>query len=299
MYFYKNFTIMRNAIMTIAALLGILVLSSCSKDNVKEETINGFNIQWEGELNKKQKDVIRLMIKDMVFVEGGDFQMGATAESDSMINYDSEAGEYESPVHKVNVSSFYINKFELTQDQWEAVTGKTPGDDATLQWEQQYGKGDKYPAYRMSFTQATEFINKLNDYTGLRFSLPSEAQWEYAARGGKNTNYHKYAGSNNGGDVAWTSNDATKCNKVGGKNPNELGLYDMSGNVWEMCLDWYSDYTSAEVTDPLETTYSGYRVFRGGSWNNYPRQARVTNRYQQGVHYTDYETGLRLVHPAQ
>ena len=82
---------MRNAIMTIAALLGILVLSSCSKDNVKEETINGFNIQWEGELNKKQKDVIRLMIKDMVFVEGGDFQMGATAESDSMMNYDSEA----------------------------------------------------------------------------------------------------------------------------------------------------------------------------------------------------------------
>ena len=277
----------------------VLALQSCNKDNTKNETINGFDINWTGDLGKKEKDAIREMINDMVKVDGGTFYMGAQKDSVEYYNYDENALPNEAPVHEVTVSDFYINKFEVKQKLWEAVIGATPNDENDMQWEDKFGKGDNYPAYRISFKEVETFIGKLNEYTGLNFALPTEAQWEYAARGGASPSYSLYAGGDNVLEVAWirvenSDNNINKCSEVGKKNPNALGLYDMSGNVWEMCQDWFYQYTEETVTDPIGEDYTGYHVFRGGSWNTNAQQARVTTRYQQGIHYRDYNTGFRL-----
>ena len=236
------------------------------------------------------------MISNMVKVETGTFYMGAQKDSVEYYCYDEEATSLEGPVHEVTVSEFYINKYEVTQLLWEAIMGETPNDENDMQWEDEFGKGDNYPAYRISYDEVETFIGKLNEYTGLRFSLPTEAQWEYAAKGGKNTYYSLYAGGGNVLEVAWIDSNSDKCSEVGKKDANGLGLYDMSGNVWEMCQDWYYDYTEEAVTDPVGEEYNqGYKVFRGGSWNTNAQQARVTARYRQGIHYRDYNTGFRLV----
>ena len=274
----------------------VLALQSCNKDNTKNETINGFDINWTGDLGKKEKDAVRTMIENMVKVETGTFYMGAQKDSVEYYCYDEEATSLEGPVHEVTVSEFYINKYEVTQLLWEAIMGETPNDENDMQWEDEFGKGDNYPAYRISYDEVETFIGKLNEYTGLRFSLPTEAQWEYAAKGGKNTSYSLYAGGGNVLEVAWIDSNSDKCSEVGKKDANGLGLYDMSGNVWEMCQDWYYDYTEEAVTDPVGEEYNqGYKVFRGGSWNTNAQQARVTARYRQGIHYRDYNTGFRLV----
>jgi len=273
-----------------------LALQSCNKDNTKNETINGFDINWTGDLGKKEKDAVRDMISNMVKVETGTFYMGAQKDSVEYYCYDEEATSLEGPVHEVTVSEFYINRYEVTQLLWEAIMGETPNDENDMQWEDEFGKGDNYPAYRISYDEVETFIGKLNEYTGLRFSLPTEAQWEYAAKGGKDTYYSLYAGGGNVLEVAWIDSNSDKCSEVGKKNANGLGLYDMSGNVWEMCQDWYYDYTEEAVTDPVGEEYNqGYKVFRGGSWNTNAQQARVTARYRQGIHYRDYNTGFRLV----
>ena len=278
----------------------VLALQSCNKDNTKNETINGFDINWTGDLGKKEKDAVRDMISNMVKVEAGTFYMGAQKDSVEYYCYDEEATSLEGPVHEVTVSEFYINKYEVTQLLWEAIMGETPNKEKDMQWEDKFGKGDNYPAYRISYKEVETFIGKLNEYTGLRFSLPTEAQWEYAAKGGKDTYYSLYAGGGDVLEVAWIKSgsiyDINKCSEVGKKNANGLGLYDMSGNVWEMCQDWYYDYTEEAVTDPVGEEYNqGYKVFRGGSWNTNAQQARVTARYRQGIHYRDYNTGFRLV----
>ena len=274
----------------------VLALQSCNKDNTKNETINGFDINWTGDLGKKEKDAVRNMIENMVKVETGTFYMGAQKDSVEYYCYDEEATSLEGPVHEVTVSEFYINKYEVTQLLWEAIMGETPNDENDMQWEDEFGKGDNYPAYRISYDEVETFIGKLNEYTGLRFSLPTEAQWEYAAKGGKDTYYSLYAGGGNVLEVAWIDSNSDKCSEIGKKDANGLGLYDMSGNVWEMCQDWYYDYTEEAVTDPVGEEYNqGYKVFRGGSWNTNAQQARVTARYRQGIHYRDYNTGFRLV----
>ena len=273
-----------------------LALQSCNKDNTKNETINGFEINWAGDLGKTEKDAVREMISNMVKVDGGTFIMGAQKDSVEYLNYDENALPNEAPVHEVTVSDFYINKFEVSQLLWKSIMGATPNNEDNMQWEKEYGKGDNYPAYRISFKEVEMFIEKLNMFTGLNFALPTEAQWEYAARGGKNTYYELYAGGYNVLEVAWIDSNSDKCSEVGKKDANGIGLYDMSGNVWEMCQDWYSDYTEEAVTDPVGEEYNqGYKVFRGGSWNTNAQQARVTARYRQGIHYRDYNTGFRLV----
>ena len=276
----------------------VLALQSCNKDNTKNETINGFDINWTGDLGKKEKDAVRDMISNMVKVEAGTFYMGAQKDSVGHC-YDEEATSLEGPVHEVSVSEFYINKYEVTQLLWEAIMGETPNKEKDMQWEDEFGKGDNYPAYRISYNEVETFIGKLNEYTGLRFSLPTEAQWEYAAKGGKDTYYSLYAGGGDVLEVAWIKSgsiyDINKCSEVGKKNANGLGLYDMSGNVWEMCNNWYYDYKDVCDTITSGEAYTGYKVFRGGSWNTNAQQARVTARYKQGIHYRDYNTGFRLV----
>ena len=280
----------------LIVLCCFLALQSCNNDNIKNETINGFDINWTGNLNKNEKDAIREMISNMVKVDGGTFYMGAQSDSVEYLNYDENATSWEAPVHEVTVSPFFINKYEVTQNLWVAIMGETPNNESSMQWEKEFGKGDKYPAYRISYKDVELFIGMLNEYTGLNFALPTEAQWEFAARGGASTNYELYAGGDIVDNVAWIDSNSDKCSEVGMKNPNALGLYDMSGNVWEMCQDWYNQYTEEAVTDPVGEEYNqGYKVFRGGSWNTNAQQARVTARYQQGIHYRDYNTGFRLV----
>ncbi|MBO5957842.1 MAG: formylglycine-generating enzyme family protein [Bacteroidales bacterium] len=280
----------------LVVLCCILALQSCNNGNTGTETVNGFDINWSGDLNKNEQAAIKDMISNMVKVDAGTFYMGAQKDSVEYYNYDENATSLESPVHEVTVGEFYINKYEVTQALWKAVMGRhNDKKDEFDQWENGFGKGDNYPAYRITFEEVETFIGKLNEYTGLNFALPTEAQWEYAARGGKDTYYSLYAGGDNVIEFAWIDENSDKCSEVGKKNPNTLGLYDMSGNVWEMCQDWYYDYTADAVENPVGEAYTGHKVFRGGSWNTNAQQARVTARYKQGIHYRDYNTGFRLV----
>ena len=187
---------------------------------------------------------------DMVYVEGGTFTMGATSEQGS------DAYSDESPAHSVTVSDFYIGKYEVTQAQWRAVMGSNPSK----------FKGDNLPVEQVSWNDIQKFITKLNTMTGKTFRLPTEAEWEYAARGGNQSKGYKYSGSNTLDNVAWYYNSGGKTHPVGQKQPNELGLYDMSGNVWEWCQDWYGSYSSSSQTNPTGPSSGSYRVLRGGDW---------------------------------
>ena len=225
------------------------------------ETINGLNLQ-------------------MVYVEGGTFTMGATPEQGS------EAYDYEKPAHKVTLSSYYIGKFEVTQAQWRAIMGKNPSSFI----------GDNNPVERVSWNEAQEFCQKLSTLTGKKYRLPTEAEWEYAARGGNKSKGYKYSGSNTIGDVAWyTSNSGRKTHPVGQKQPNELGIYDMSGNLWEWCYDWKGSYSSSPQTNPTGPTSGSTRVFRGGSWEYTAKICRVAYRDGNFPGIRGSYLGLRVV----
>ncbi len=217
---------------------------------------------------------------EMVFVEGGTFQMGATSEQGS------DADSDEKPVHSVTVTDFYIGKYEVTQAQWKAVMGNNPS----------RFQGDNLPVENVSWNDIQEFIKKLNRLTGKKYRLPTEAEWEYAARGGKKSKGYKYAGSNSIGEVAWyDSNSGYETHPVGQKQPNELGLYDMSGNVWEWCQDWYGNYNSSSQTNPSGPASGSYRVLHGGSWSYYARNCRVSNRDSNSPSSRRHNYGFRLV----
>ena len=242
----------------------------------------GLKPQWSAEVTPKQKQVLEKLVTNMVKVEGGTFTMGATSEQGS------DAYSNEEPTHKVSLSDFYIGKYEVTQEEWEAVMGKNPS----------HFNGSNRPVEQVSWNDCRDFITRLNRLTGLNFSLPTEAQWEYAARGGNKSKGYKYSGSNTIGDVAWyTNNSSSKTHDVGTKAPNELGIYDMSGNVWEWCKDWYdsSYYSTSPSANPTGPSSGSFRVFRGGSWNNNARLCRVSNRGYNRPDDSGHGLGLRLV----
>ncbi len=229
----------------------------------------------------------------MVAVQGGTFTMGATSEQGS------EANDYEKPAHQVQVSSFLIGQTEVTQELWQAVMGSNPshfnGKRTEFDWywgeeyEVDYGTNLKRPVESVSWDDCQEFITKLNQLTGKQFRLPTEAEWEYAARGCSKSRGYKFSGSNTIGDVAWYSdNSEDKTHSVATKQANELGIYDMSGNVWEWCQNnWYNYDGSA-------TKYGSNRVSRGCSWYFNARYCRVSYRgYGSPVHRSD-DLGLRL-----
>ena len=212
------------------------------------------------------------------------------------MNYDEDAYDGESPVHSVTVSSFYMGETQVTQALWKAVMGAEPTFNGG--WENDYGKGNDYPVYRVSYNDiVNEFIPKLNQLTGKDFRLPTEAEWEYAARGGKKSNGYKYAGSNTVDNVAWyDGNSGSKTHPVKTKQPNELGLYDMSGNVFEWCQDRYGSYSSGSQTDPKGPSSGSLRLLRGGSWGNFAGDCRVSFRGYSGPGGRGYP-GFRLVLP--
>lgn len=216
----------------------------------------------------------------MVLVRGGSYKMGATREQGK------GTGKNEKPTHTVTVSDFYICKFEVTQELWQTVMGTNPS----------YFKGEaRRPVECVSWEDCQEFLRKLNALTGKRYRLPTEAEWEYAARGGSMANGNKYSGGKELGDVAWYDlNSNSMTHPVGTKFPNELGLYDMSGNVAEWCQDWYSAYGKESVTNPRGPHSGSGRVFRGGSWSDNATYCRVANRLDNAPSYMYYGIGLRL-----
>ncbi|MDD6783788.1 MAG: formylglycine-generating enzyme family protein [Prevotellaceae bacterium] len=214
----------------------------------------------------------------MVPVEGGTFQMGATPEQQDP--YDNEK-----PVHQVTLSSYYIGETEVTQALWKAVMGNNPSN----------FKGDNKPVEQVSWNECQEFITKLNNLMGKTFRLPTEAEWEYAARGGNKSKGYQYSGSNNIGDVAWYGdNSELGTHPVKTKQPNELGIYDMSGNVYEWCQDWIDSYSSSSQTNPTGPSTGANRVDRGGSCYNYARNCRSANRDCDTPDKCYSATGLRL-----
>ena len=217
---------------------------------------------------------------DMVKVEAGTFMMGATSEMQKPYNE-------EKPVHQVTLTNnYYMGKYEVTQALWQVVMGSNPS----------YFKGDNLPVECVSWDSCKVFINKLNSMTGRKFRLPTEAEWEYAARGGKKSRGNQYCGSNNISDVAWyNENSENKTHPVGMKQANELGLYDMTGNVEEWCQDRIRSYVKSSQINPTGAVRGAWRVFRGGSWNSYMRNCRLSFRCSAKPVYGDFDQGLRLV----
>lgn len=212
-------------------------------------------------------------------VEGGIFMMGATPEQDRV------ASDDEKPVHSVKLDTYYIGETEVTQALWFAVMGSNPS----------HYEGDDLPVEQVSWDDCQEFIKRLNQFTGQTFSLPTEAQWEFAARGGNLSKGYKYAGGDVLSDVAWwDANSNYQTYKVAQKIPNELGIYDMSGNVLEWCSDWYGNYSLLYQTNPVGPSSGAYRVIRGGSWNSKPLSCRVSNRWNDS-NTPHSDLGLRLV----
>ena len=219
----------------------------------------------------------------MIKVEGGTFQMGATSEQGSDV-YDNEK-----PVHSVTLSDYYIGETEVTQELWQAVMGSNPS---------HFSGYPQRPVEYVSWNDCQEFITKLNNLTGKNFRLPTEAEWEYAARGGNKSQGYKYSGSNTIGDVAWYDcNSSSRTHDVKTKQANELGIYDMSGNVSEWCQDWYwcGSYSSNSQINPTGPSSGSCRVLRGGGWDGSARYCRVSNRSSIFPGYRDNSSGLRLV----
>ena len=216
---------------------------------------------------------------EMVYVEGGTFTMGATSEQGS------DALDGGKPAHSVTLDGYYIGKYEVTQKLWKAVMGSNPSD----------FKGDNLPVENVSWDDVQEFLRKLNAMTGKNYRLPTEAEWEFAARGGNSSRGYKYSGSNSLGSVAWYyDNSGDRTHAVGTKSPNELGIYDMSGNVWEWCQDWYGSYSSSSQRNPQGPNSGSSRVFRGGCWSYDARFCRVSIRGYNTPGYRLNHLGFRL-----
>ena len=281
-----------------------LLFTFCGKDPVfdygdylyeyddfsKVDDINGILIHWADtmDISDEQKIVVRNLVANMVSVSGGTFRMGAQNSDPQADNYDTEARDNECPVHEVTLSNYYIGKFEITQREWRTIMGDE------LDWPEQYGRGDDFPAYNVSRTDALRFVERLSAMTRLPFLLPTEAQWEYAARGGNRSLHLRYSGSNNVDEVGWHKENANGAlHPVGGKLPNELGLHDMSGSLWEWCLDTYGPYPSTPQTDPLADSGSPF-VLRGGAWTYFPTYCRVTCRDSYSGEDASVSVGFRV-----
>jgi sulfatase modifying factor 1 len=247
----------------------------------------------------------------MVFVQGGTFQMGSNNGNND-----------EKPVHTVTVNSFYISKHEITVAQFKnfikATNYKTDAEKHGYGWIYNGGwkkingiawhcdaNGNRrpmsdydYPVIYVSWNDAVAFCKWLSKKTGMYFRLPTEAEWEYAAQGGNKSNGYKYSGSNNVYDVAWfNGNSGNITHAVGTKSPNELGVYDMSGNVWEWCHDWYSNnyYNKSPEYNPQGPSRGKYHVLRGGSWYDNASFCRSTNRYRNYPYNPVNNIGFRIV----
>ena len=259
--------------------LSIFVIRKCFV-----ESGSGTETATETAVEKRNAEIETFTVNGvefkMVRVSGGTFQMGATSEQGS------DADSDEEPVHSVTLSDYYIGQTQVTQELWQVVMGNNPSE---------FRGDNQRPVENVSWIDCQKFIEKLNWLTGKDFRLPTEAEWEYAARGGNKSRGYKYSGSNNPDAVAWYyHNSGGKTHPVAQKQANELGLYDMSGNVYEWCKDWYGGYSSNSQNNPTGASTGSYRVLRGGSWNSGARYVRVSYRGNYTPDDRYYMRGLRL-----
>ncbi len=262
-------------------------LSQCTGAVGKNISSGRHSITWNvlAERTELWGDGIRFRVKasskksyepEMVFVDGGTFMMGSNSGEDD-----------EKPVHEVTLSSYYIGKYEVTQAQWRAVMGNNPS---------YFQNCDDCPVEQVSWNDIQGYIQKLNAQTGKQYRLPTEAEWEYAARGGNKSRNYTFSGSDDINSVAWyDGNSGDKTHKVGGKQYNELGIYDMSGNVWEWCADWYGNYSSARATNPKGPSSGESRLLRGGSWYGNALFCRYAFRFRSNPDGRSLNRGFRLV----
>jgi len=266
----------------LGVLFAMVAMMSCgggSKENIGENPPSVMNGDSEDAV---RTFTVRGVTFKMIKVVGGTFRMGATSEQGT----DADSDEY--PAHDVSVSDFYMGQTEVTQALWQAVMGSNPS----------YFKGNNRPVEQVSWNDCKEFVRKLNALTGVKFRLPTEAEWEYAARGGNKSRHYKYAGGNSIESVAWyRDNSSRETHPVASKKANELGLYDMSGNVWEWCNDWYGKdyYEKFSKKDPQGPSSGSDRVLRGGSWCSNQRFCRLSIRFSSDADRRHYYFGLRLV----
>ena len=284
-------TIKKSSIMMLCMFVTTAFFASCEDDKdesvtsstevtpsgKEDDNTGGGNDTSEADIETINVNGVKFQ---MVRVQGGTFQMGATSEQGNDVSIN------EKPIHSVTLSDYHIGQTQVTQELWQAVMGSNPSE----------FKGDSQcPVENVSWNDCMEFIAKLNRLTGKNFRLPTEAEWEYAARGGSKSRGYKYSGNNNPDLVAWyDGNSINKTHPVAQKQANELGLYDMSGNVWEWCSDWYGEYINEVQTNPTGPITGTDYVQRGGSWENGSIGVRVSRRSPgtpalRGCYY-----GLRL-----
>lgn len=235
--------------------------------------------------NEGQRSVLSFSVDNtsfkMLFVEGGTFTMGATEEQGG------EKCDFNvKPAHKVKLGDFYMSESQVTQELWNTLMDSNPSQI----------KGDNLPVEMVTYNDVQEFIARLNKATGCVFRLPTEAEWEYAARGGCKSKGYKFSGGNNLDAVAWfVENSESKTHNVKTKKPNELGLYDMSGNVWEWCSDWYGAYDDELQINPVGPKSGLSKVFRGGGRDSKPVRCFVSSRNDDSPFQCHYDLGFRLV----
>lgn len=284
-------TIKKSSIMMLCMFVTTAFFASCEDDKdesatsstevtpsgKEDDNTGGGNDTSEADIETINVNGVKFQ---MVKIQGGTFQMGATSEQGNDVSIN------EKPIHSVTLSDYHIGQTQVTQELWQAVMGSNPSE----------FKGDSQcPVENVSWNDCMEFIAKLNRLTGKNFRLPTEAEWEYAARGGSKSRGYKYSGNNNPDLVAWyDGNSINKTHPVAQKQANELGLYDMSGNVWEWCSDWYGEYINEVQTNPTGPITGTDYVQRGGSWENGSIGVRVSRRSPgtpalRGCYY-----GLRL-----
>lgn len=256
---------MQNRVVRFCLLFFIVFMSaylfSCKKIEVVQKT---YDIQYT---DTTVIVSINGVAFTMILVEGGSFEMGATEEQG-----EDDPDENEYPVHIVNLSSYYICQTEVTQELWYTVMGTNPS--------MIHGK-KTLPADCVKWDMCQDFICALNEILEYRFEIrmPTEAEWEFAARGGNKSKGCKYSGSDNLDEVAWYGSNAEgKTHPVATKKPNELGIYDMSGNLWEWCQDWMGHYQPEEQTNPAGPDEGTHRIMRGGSWTYDQNFCRVSRR---------------------
>ncbi len=268
---------------TLLGAVGLVLAVACKRETVADDPAvvpAGDSIT----VVEDSEGLLTVTIKGASYrmrpVAGGTFTMGAPAE-------DSDADEWEKPAHEVTLSSYYMGTTEVTQALWKAVMGSNPS----------YFEGDNLPVEKVSWSDCQEFVAKLNQMTGKQFRLPTEAEWEYAARGGNQSKGYIYSGSNDIDAVAWYAEDFLdlgNTHPVGTKQPNELGLYDMSGNVFEWCADWSGDYSSEAQTSPTGPASGSTRMIRGGSWCDVAGFCRSLYRCDSSPDNRNNTIGLRL-----
>ena len=273
-----------NLVIVIATLVVCVAIVSLLKNTIQASPNEEVEYTKDSIVadEPRAKEAKRIVVNDISFkmipVEGGTFTMGATSEM-------TEPFDDEKPTHQVTLSSYYIGETEVTQALWEAVMGSNPS----------YVKGDNRPVEYVSWHDCQTFINRLNSLTGKRFRLPTEAEWEFAARGGNKSCGYQYSGSDELSDVAWYKHNCGECtHPVKTKLPNELGIYDMTGNVWEWCSDWDGPYSAANQTNPDGPSSGTHRVNRGGGWRTAADRSRITYRGNDLPETREIGLGLRL-----